>query len=92
MERISAKVNDRKLVVGDDAPCRVPAGIQFAPDLEPCRGRGGADEVHHHFMAHQRLAAPVLTDGGEQAMFDLVPFAVPGWEVAYLSHRPWDYA
>ena len=33
-------------------------------------------------MTNQRLAPPVLADEGEQAVFDLVPFAGARWEVA----------
>src|ERR1017187_8566995 len=32
-------------------------------------------QIDDDFMAHQRLATPVLSDEGEQPMFDLVPLA-----------------
>gem|GEM_PF-4506433 len=64
---------------------RVRGGVQFAPDPET-RSRGGSpNEVHDHFMADQRLAAPVLADGGKQAVFNLIPLAGSGRQVAHCD-------
>jgi hypothetical protein len=45
-------------------------------------GRGRGNEIDNHFMAHQGLTAPVLRDEREQSVFDLVPLAGTGREVA----------
>lgn len=42
----------------------------------------GSDEVHDYFVAGQRAPSPVHRDVREQPVFDLVPFAGAGWEVA----------
>jgi hypothetical protein len=44
-------------------------------DQESGSGGGGGNEVDYDLMTDQGFAAPVLADEGEQAMFDLVPFA-----------------
>jgi hypothetical protein len=41
--------------------------------LQPGRGRRGGDEIDNHFMTNQRPAPPVLTNVGEEPLFNLVP-------------------
>ena len=60
-------------------------------------GGGGADEFHDHFLADEWLAAPVGTDLSEHTVFDLVPLAGAGGEVAdrdaqtaFVGERAWD--
>ena len=44
-----------------------------------CRRR---DEVDDDLMGDERFSSPVLRDEGEEAVFNLVPFARAGREVA----------
>jgi len=50
-------------------------------------GRGGRDQNHNDRVAEQGLASPVLTDEGEQAVFDLVPLLRARREMAYRDGR-----
>src|SRR5260370_37628766 len=44
-------------------------------DKESGIGGCGGNEVDNNLVTDQGFATPVLADEGEQAMFDLVPFA-----------------
>src|SRR5262249_29655913 len=48
----------------------------------------GADEVHNNFIGFQGLALPVPRDVAEQPVFDLIPLAGPGWEMADFDRQP----
>lgn len=50
------------LVVGQSDTLRIGIGIQFAVDLQPGVGRGGADQINDDTVADQRLSPPVLGD------------------------------
>ena len=63
---------------GDLDAGRVVALITFGVDFEPGAGRGPGDEVHDDFVALERSASPVAGDGGEEPVFDLFHFDVPG--------------
>jgi hypothetical protein len=65
MKRISAEVEDSELVVRHLSSGGVSIGIQFTSDLEPRCGRGGPDQVNHHFMTDEWFATPVLGNGRE---------------------------
>src|SRR5205823_7325212 len=56
--------------------CRVHIGQSV-----PYGGCGG-NEVDNNLMIDKRLSSPVLTDVGKEPMFDLVPFAGAGGQVA----------
>ena len=60
----------------------VAVGVEIAVDLEPGAGACGTDQADDGGQVGERLAAPVLADEREQAMFDLVPFAGPRRQVA----------
>src|SRR5216683_2861117 len=87
VECISADVDGGKFVVRNDAPGRILVGVQFAFDFEPRGGGRGSDQVHHHFVADQGLATPVLRDGRKQTVLDLVPLAGTRWEVAHRNFQ-----
>ena len=53
VKRISAEVDDGEFVVRHLSPGGVAIDIQFTFDLEPRCGRGGPDQVDHHFMTDQ---------------------------------------
>ena len=70
---VSFDVDLLHLLVGHLHPFGVNAGVQFAVDLKTLPGGGGADQLHDHLVADQRLTTPVLRDVGEQAVLDTVP-------------------
>ena len=72
----------------DFDPSWIRVLIQLAYNCQPRRGRRGRNEVHHHFVAHEGLPAPVLTDEGEQPMLALVPLTRPRREVGYGDLHP----
>src|SRR5712672_1437426 len=74
--------------VGDLDGFRVVVVVETAMDGEPGPGRGGADQSHDHGMGEQGFAAPVLSDEGEEAMFDAVPFAGAGRMVGDRDRQP----
>ena len=88
MEGVALDRERVHLLVGDLSAGRVEAFVQFGADGQSALGGGGADQVHHHLVADQRLAAPVLGDVAEHAMLDLVPFAGAGREVAHRDAQP----
>ena len=65
----------RELLVGHLHSGRIGFCVDLGMDQEPGSCGGGGNEVDYNLMTDQGLAAPVLADEGEQAMFDLVPFA-----------------
>ena len=69
-----------------------PAGYRLVSSLlltlQPGRGGRGADQVDHHFMTDQRFAPPVLGDGREQPVFDLVPLAGARRKVTHRNFQP----
>src|SRR5579871_5954337 len=82
VERIATEVEGVHLLIRDFEARRIGVRIQIARDGETrCGGRGG-NQVEDHGIADQRLAAPILTDEGEESVLDLVPLARPRREVA----------
>jgi hypothetical protein len=65
------------------APSGIAIGIKLTLQGESSLGRGDRDYLQDHGVALQRLATPILTDTGEEAMLDLVPFAGAWWQVAH---------
>src|SRR6476619_2620921 len=57
--------------------------VAVGVDLQPLVVGGRADQVDDDLVAGQWPTAPVQGDGGEQPVFDLVPFGGAGREVAY---------
>src|SRR3990172_9211334 len=70
------------LRVAHPEPGRVRTGIELAADTQAGASGGGGDEVDHGLVGDERLAPPVLRDGAEEAVLDLVPLARAGREVA----------
>src|SRR6266700_4491223 len=50
-------------------------GVELALHRQASLCRGRSDQLHDYRIASERLAAPVLTDPGKEAMLNLVPFA-----------------
>src|ERR1035441_10182571 len=59
------------------------AFIQFGAHSESGFGAGRRDQLDDGLEAAQGLSAPIEGDKGKQTMFDFVPFAGPGRQVAY---------
>ena len=73
------EVHARELRVRDAAALGIDARIESAADRQASLRRRGGDETHDHLVCDEGLAAPVLGDEREQAVFDLVPLIlVPG--------------
>lgn len=67
MERITLQSDGGNLSVGDpDSPGI--AGIELSTHLQSGFRRGCREEIKHHLMVHQRLAAPVLTSEDQLAV------------------------
>jgi hypothetical protein len=83
VEFVAGDVDCLHLLVGNFDPPGIEISIDLAADLKACIGCGGADQLHNHLMADQRLATPVHGDEGEQPVFDLVPLAGAGRQVRH---------
>ena len=88
MERVGAQVDTGKLLLAYLDSFRVLACVQLALNAKAGSGGGGCDQVDDDFMAHQRFAAPVLRDEGEQTMLNLVPLAGSRREVTDRDLQP----
>jgi hypothetical protein len=60
----------------------VCVGVEFAADGQTLLGRGRRDQFDDRRPTGERATAPILCDGAEQAMFDLVPLRCAGRIVA----------
>jgi hypothetical protein len=77
-----------ELIIGNTSTGGVLIAIQLTSDKESRLGGRGSNEIYDHFMAQQRLASPVLCNGREQAVLDLVPFAGSRWKVTHRDFEP----
>jgi hypothetical protein len=57
-------------------------------DSQPRRRRGPPDEADDDGQTDQRLSTPVGGDVREHPVFDLVPLAAAGWEMANGDRHP----
>ena len=73
MEFVPVDIDFRELLVGHLHSGRIGFCVDLGMDQEPGSCGGGGNEVDYSLMTDQGLAAPVLADEGEQAMFDLFP-------------------
>ena len=78
MEMVTANANLTELFFSNFDSCGVFVCIEFTSDSQPRTGGCGGNEIDNNLMADKRLASPVLTDVGEEPMFDLVPFTGAG--------------
>src|SRR5713226_5398362 len=60
----------------------IAGSVQLRLDGQAGLGGGVGNQIHDHFMAHQRLAPPVPGDVAKHAMFNLVPLAGAWWKMA----------
>src|SRR3954468_13939398 len=73
MERITLDGERGHLGIGDLDAFGVAVLVKLAAHRQAGLRRRGADQLDDDLVADQRLAAPVLRDGGEEAMLDAVP-------------------
>lgn len=67
----------------DFQPRFILGSIQARLTREACLGAGGADELQHGFVTHQRLSGPVQANEAEQPMLNGIPFRRPRREVRH---------
>ena len=82
MEGVGLEGNRLELLGGHANSFGILGGIEAAGDLEAALGCGGCDQFDNDFVTGEWLPSPVLGDEREQTVFDLVPLAGPGREVA----------
>ena len=82
MEVVGLEGNRLELLCAHSNSLWVLGGIEPTSDLQPAPGCGGRDQFHDHFVTREWLPSPVLGDEREEPVFDLVPLAGPGREVA----------
>ncbi len=70
------------LFIGHFTTRKIAIGVELALHRQARLGRGRSDQFEDHRVADERLAAPVLTDPGKEAMLNLVPFARSWRQVA----------
>jgi hypothetical protein len=77
VKRVTLDGERGHLGIGDLDALGIAVRIQLAAHRQASLRRRGADQLDNDLMADQRLAAPVLRDGGKQAVLDAVPLAGP---------------
>src|SRR6516164_7625060 len=75
-------VDGGHLGVGYDNAAGVLAGVEFTAHGETGFSGGGRDQLDDDPVADERFGAPVLADEGEEPVFDFVPLAGAGRQVA----------
>ena len=78
MELGTFDVDGGHVCIGYDNAAGILAGVEFAAHGEAGFGCGGRDQFDDDPVADERLGAPVLTDEGEEPVFDFVPLAGAG--------------
>ena len=73
VEASAMKIDVFQFCVRDFDAGGVPTTVDLPADFQTLVVGGVADELHHDFVADERLAAPVETDLAEHAVFDFVP-------------------
>jgi hypothetical protein len=82
VEFVPVDIDFREFLVGDPDSGRIGSFVDLGMDQESGSGGCSCNEVDNNLVTDQGFATPVLTDEGEQAMFDLVPFAGARGEMA----------
>ena len=82
MKLVGLQIDAGHLFGRDFSAERIFAAVQAASYSQPLGGRGAGDQPDDRFIVAQRFSAPVGGDEGEEAVFDFVPFAGSGGEVA----------
>ncbi len=88
MEVVALKVELFHLNVWDLDSRGIGPVVNLGVDLQPFVCRGSGNQADDYLQTGERLPSPVLADEGEQAMFNLVPFAGSGRKVAHRDGEP----
>jgi hypothetical protein len=80
---IAGQLDIGHLGIGDLDARRIATLVNLGMDFESFPRRGSGDQTDDYLQAGKWLSAPVLTDKGEQAVFDFVPFACSRRKVAH---------
>ena len=83
VELVATNFDLSEFLIGHLDARRIGISIQLSMHLESSLGSGGGDEIYDRLETAQGLAAPVLTDIGEEPMFDFVPLAGARWKMAH---------
>ena len=81
MKRMWVKIDAFHFFRGDFAAGRILAAIQPTGHGQSLGRRRLGNERDDGFVVPQRFPPPIGRDKGKEAMFDLVPFAGPGWKM-----------
>src|SRR3954453_14048859 len=73
MESVALEVESCHLPLGHLDALWIGVGVEFTADGQAGLGRGTGDQVDYGEAAGERRCAPVLRDGGEEAVLDAVP-------------------
>ena len=82
MEVVALEVDRGEFGVGDLDLLGVVVLVEAGVDLQALARRRRGDRVDDDLVADERSSAPVLGDVAEQPVFDFVPLAGAGREVA----------
>ena len=76
-----------QIFVGDLDPCFVIGSVERRLDTQSLLSCCATNQVHDDFSTQKRSGAPVFSDMTKHPVFNLVPFAGAGWEVADMDHH-----
>ena len=82
VERVLPNLDGREFFVGDFDALLISVLIEFCADSKSLPGSCVADQIDNDGATDERLSTPVLSDVTEHPMFNLVPFARSGGEMA----------
>ena len=79
---------DRSELLGRDANTSgIVSGIEFRLNAQARSRRRMSDQLDQDGVTHQRFSAPIERELAKQAVFNLVPFAGPGREMADVDRH-----
>src|SRR6266540_1260830 len=82
MERQGLEIDGGECLLGYLHPVLIASWVEARFDMKACSGASVAKEIEDHRVAHQRTPTPIGGNVAEHPVFDLVPLAGPGREVA----------
>jgi hypothetical protein len=79
VEVVGEQLDGGKFLLADLDPFRVLARVELVLNAKAGSGGGGGDQVDDDFVTHERFAAPVVRDEGEQKRCSILfHLLVPG--------------
>ena len=83
MEAMAFKLDFQHELVRDFLSVRIAMLVKLAAYSQSAGRSCGCYQADDHCQAHERLAAPVCADVGEQTVLDFVPLNGPRGEMAH---------